>query len=118
MTKINWDESAELDKLAELSIKTGVALQPGQDLIITAPIEAAPLVRKLAHHAYKAGAGIVTPFYNDPEVVLARYKNADKTSFEKATDWLFDGMALAKIMKSYFTHSLCRPGYLCILVRL
>ena len=28
MTKINWDESAELDKLAELSIKTGVALQP------------------------------------------------------------------------------------------
>ena len=42
MTKINWDESAELDKLAELSIKTGVALQPGQDLIITAPIEAAP----------------------------------------------------------------------------
>ena len=95
MTKINWDESAELDKLAELSIKTGVALQPGQDLIITAPIEAAPLVRKLAHHAYKAGAGIVTPLYTDPEVVLARYKNANKTSFEKATDWLFDGMANA-----------------------
>lgn len=67
MTKINWDERAELDKLAELSIKTGVALQPGQDLIITAPIEAAPLVRKLAHHAYKAGAGIVTPFYTDPD---------------------------------------------------
>ena len=95
MTKINWDERAELDKLAELSIKTEVALQPGQDLIITAPIEAAPLVRKLAHHAYKAGAGIVTPFYTDPEVVLSRYKNADKTSFEKATDWLFDGMANA-----------------------
>ena len=95
MTKINWDESAELDKLAELSIKTGVALQPGQDLIITAPIEAAPLVRKLAQHAYKAGAGIVTPFYTDPEVVLARYKHADKASFEKATDWLFDGMANA-----------------------
>lgn len=95
MTKINWDESAELDKLAELSIKTGVALQPGQDLIITAPIEAAPLVRKLAHHAYKSGAGIVTPLYTDPEVVLARYKNADKASFEKATDWLFEGMAIA-----------------------
>ena len=29
-----WDESAELDKLAELSIKTGVALQSGQDLLI------------------------------------------------------------------------------------
>lgn len=95
MPKINWDESVELDKLAELSIKTGVALQPGQDLLITAPIEAAPLVRRLAHHAYKAGAGIVTPLYTDPEVVLARYKYAPKASFEKATDWLFDGMAAA-----------------------
>ena len=48
MTKINWDESAELDKLAELSIKTGVALQPGQDLLITAPLEAAPLVLQIS----------------------------------------------------------------------
>ncbi len=32
-----WDESAELDKLAELSIKTGVALQSGQDLLGSAP---------------------------------------------------------------------------------
>ena len=58
-----WDESAELDKLAELSIKTGVALQSGQDLLITAPLEAAPLVRRLAFHAYKQGCGIVTPLY-------------------------------------------------------
>ena len=29
MTKMNWDENQALDKLAELSIKTGVALQPG-----------------------------------------------------------------------------------------
>ena len=92
---VNWDKSKELDKLAELSINTGVALQAGQDLIITAPLEAAPLVRRLAHHAYKAGAGLVTPLYTDPEVVLARYENAPKGSFDKATDWLFDGMAHA-----------------------
>ncbi|MBT7446434.1 MAG: aminopeptidase [Tateyamaria sp.] len=95
MAKINWDKSIELDKLAELSIKTGVSLQPGQDLLITAPIEAAPLVRRLADHAYKAGAGIVTPLYTDPEVVLARYQHAPKDSFEKVTDWLFEGMAVA-----------------------
>ena len=83
MARINWDESIELDKLAELSIRTGVALQPGQDLLITAPIEAAPLIRRLAYHAYKAGAGIVTPFYTDPEVILARYQNAPKASFER-----------------------------------
>ena len=95
MAMVNWDESKELDKLAELSIKTGVALQAGQDLLITAPLEAAPLVRRLAHHAYKGGAGLVTPLYTDPEVVLARYENAPKDSFDKATDWLFDGMAHA-----------------------
>ena len=95
MTKTNWDDSTELDKLAELSIKTGVALQPGQDLLITAPLEAAPLVRRLAYHAYRVGAGIVTPLYTDPDVILARYQNAPKESFEKATEWLFDGMAAA-----------------------
>jgi len=95
MIKTNWDDSTELDKLAELSIKTGVALQPGQDLLITAPLEAAPLVRRLAYHAYRVGAGIVTPLYTDPDVILARYQNAPKESFEKATEWLFDGMAAA-----------------------
>ena len=35
MAKINWDESSNLDKLAELSIKTGVALQTGQELSIS-----------------------------------------------------------------------------------
>ena len=95
MTNDYWDNSVELDKLAELSIKTGVALQPGQDLIITSPLEAAPLVRRLAFHAYKQGCGIVTPLYTDPKVTLLRYENAQKNSFDKATDWLFKGMGAA-----------------------
>ena len=95
MTNDYWDNSVELDKLAELSIKTGVALQPGQDLIITSPLEAAPLVRRLAFHAYKQGCGIVTPLYTDPEVTLLRYENAQKNSFDKATDWLFEGIGTA-----------------------
>ena len=90
-----WDNSFELDKLAELSIKVGVALQPGQDLLITAPLEAVPLVRRLAFHAYQQGCGIVTPFYTDPELTLLRYKNASKESFDKSTDWLFDAMGAA-----------------------
>ena len=95
MTNDYWDNSVELDKLAELSIKTGVALQPGQDLIITSPLEAAPLVRRLAFHAYKQGCGIVTPLYTDPKVTLLRYENAQKNSFDKATDWLFEGIGTA-----------------------
>ena len=90
-----WDNNASLDKLAELSIKTGVALAAGQDLLITAPYEAAPLVRRLAYHAYKAGAGVVTPLFSDPAVTLMRYQNARPESFDHATQWLFDGMAAA-----------------------
>ncbi len=90
-----WDNNASLDKLAELSIKTGVALAAGQDLLITAPYEAAPLVRRLAYHAYKSGAGVVTPLFSDPAVTLMRYQNARPESFDHATQWLFDGMAAA-----------------------
>ena len=75
MERILIDQK-KLDKLAELSVKTGVALQPGQDLLITAPSEALPLVRRIAIHAYKAGAGLVTPLFSDPEIILARYKYA------------------------------------------
>ena len=95
MQNNKWDNNASLDKLAELSIKTGVALAAGQDLLITAPYEAAPLVRRLAYHAYKAGAGVVTPLFSDPAVTLMRYQNARPESFDHATQWLFDGMAAA-----------------------
>ena len=95
MKKNMWDNNAALDKLAELSIKTGVALSQGQDLLITAPYEAAPMVRRLAYHAYKEGAGVVTPFFSDPEVILMRYEYARSDSFDRTTQWLFDGMAQA-----------------------
>ena len=94
MENVLIDEK-RLDKLAELSIRTGVALQPGQDLLITAPVEALPLVRRIAIHAYKAGAGVVTPLFSDPEIILARYQHASEGSFDKAASWLYNGMGEA-----------------------
>ena len=87
--------SDHIDRLAELTVKTGLALQPGQDLIITAPIEALPLVRRITDYAYKSGAGVVTPIFSDPEMVLSRYRNALDTSFDQAANWLYDGMGAA-----------------------
>ena len=87
--------SAHIDRLAELAVKTGLALQPGQDLMITAPIEALPLVRRITDYAYKSGAGVVTPIFSDPEMVLSRYRNALDTSFDQAANWLYDGMGAA-----------------------
>jgi len=61
-------DPVKLDRLAEVAIKIGLRLQPGQDLLLTAPTVALPLVRKIAEHAYKAGAGLVTPFFSDDEI--------------------------------------------------
>ena len=87
--------SDHIDRLAELTVKTGLALQPGQDLMITAPVEALPLVRRITDYAYKSGAGVVTPIFSDPEMVLSRYRNALDTSFDQAANWLYDGMGAA-----------------------
>ena len=40
--------ATELDRLAEVAIKVGVRLQEGQDLVLTAPMGALPLVRRIA----------------------------------------------------------------------
>lgn len=88
-------DPAKLDKLAEVAIRVGLNLQPGQDLFLTAPVAALPLVRRIVEHAYKAGAGIVTPLLSDEEVTLARYRNAPDASFDRAPGWLYEGVAKA-----------------------
>lgn len=88
-------DPVKLDRLAEVAIKVGLALKPGQDLLLTAPSAAMPLVRKVAEHAYKAGAGLVTPILSDEAVTLARYRFAPDDSFDRAAGWLYEGMAKA-----------------------
>ena len=95
MSDTSLISSAHIDRLAELAVKTGLALIPGQDLMITAPIEALPLVRRITDYAYKSGAGVVTPIFSDPEMVLSRYRNALDASFDQAANWLYDGMGAA-----------------------
>lgn len=85
----------KLDKLAEVAIKVGLQLQKGQDLVLTAPLVAVPLVRLITAHAYKAGASMVTTFYSDEETTLARYRHGHDESFDRAPNWLYDGMAKA-----------------------
>jgi aminopeptidase len=88
-------DPVKLEKLAEVAVKVGLQLQKNQDLIITAPMAALPLVRFITRHAYKAGAGLVTTFYSDEETTLARYADAPDESFDKASGWLYEGMAKA-----------------------
>ena len=77
-------DPVKLDKLAQVAINVGLQLQKGQDLVLTAPVSALPLVRRIAEHAYKAGATLVTPIFSDEQLTLARYHNAPDESFDRA----------------------------------
>jgi aminopeptidase len=88
-------DPGKLDRLAEVAVKVGLALRPGQDLFLTAPVGALPLVRRIAAHAYRAGAGLVTPILSDEELTLARFRHGADGSFDRAPGWLYDGVARA-----------------------
>jgi aminopeptidase len=88
-------DPVKLNRLAEVAVKVGLQLAPGQDLLITAPAAALPLVRRIAEHAYKAGAGLVTPFFSDEDITLSRYRFGPDASFDRAAGWLYEGMAKA-----------------------
>ena len=91
----NSVDPVKLEKLAEVAVKVGLQLQKGQDLVITAPVVAMPLVRLITRHAYVVGGGLVTVFYSDEETTLARYKYGNDESFDRASGWLYEGMAKA-----------------------
>ncbi|WP_417587204.1 aminopeptidase [Pararhodobacter oceanensis] len=88
-------DPVKLDRLAEVAVRTGLNLQEGQDLILSASVTALPLVRKIVEHAYKAGAGLVTPILSDDQTALARYRYGHDAGFDRAAGWMFDGMARA-----------------------
>lgn len=84
-----------LRKYADLTIRVGLNLQPGQRLAIIGPLanggvslDAAPLVRCLTETAYRAGASYVEAIWGDEALQLARFSHAPRDSFEAASRWL------------------------------
>jgi aminopeptidase len=84
-----------LDRLAEVAVRVGLGIAPGQELVMTATLDAIPLVRLITAHAYKAGASLVTPLFTDEELTLLRFRHAPDASFDAAPSWLYEGMAQA-----------------------
>ena len=84
-----------LDRLAEIAVSIGLGLAPGQDLVMTATLDALPLARRITEHAYKAGAGLVTTLFTDEESSLLRFRYGSDAAFDTAASWLYEGMAQA-----------------------
>lgn len=84
-----------LGKYAEVIVKVGLNLQPGQRLIIGAPVfgtdgtplEAYPLVRQIAKRAYLAGAKYVAVNWDDEELQRIRVQHATADSMSEFATW-------------------------------
>jgi aminopeptidase len=83
-----------LSSYGDLAVRVALNLQPGQRLLIIGPLanggvslEAAPLVRRVAESAYKAGADYVEALWGDEALQLARFTHARRESFDRFSSW-------------------------------
>jgi aminopeptidase len=89
-----------LSAYADLAVRVGLNLQPGQRLIVIGPLasggvslEAAPFVREIAASAYRAGAPLVEVLWGDEAVFMARFGHAARESFDHFSRWLPEALA-------------------------
>jgi aminopeptidase len=92
-TELSFEQ--KLDRLAAVAVNAGLGLARGQELVMTATLEALPLARRITEHAYRAGARLVTTLFTDEESTLLRYRYGSEEGFDKAPAWLYEGMAAA-----------------------
>jgi aminopeptidase len=87
------DISESLEKYAELIVKVGLNLRPGQRLLIGNPstrgaqLHTAPLVRQIAAAAYKSGASYVDVLWGDETMFRDRFLYAPRDSFTEYSTW-------------------------------
>lgn len=84
------DFNKNLEKYAELAVKVGVNIQPGQTLLVRSPIECAPFVRNVLKCAYQCGAKNVHIEWSDEESTLIKYLNAPEETFNEFPKWISD----------------------------
>lgn len=80
-----------LEKYAELAVKVGVNIQPGQTLVINAPLSAVEFVRLATRKAYQAGAKNVHIEWNDEQITRTKFELAPDEAFEEYPLWRAKG---------------------------
>lgn len=82
------DFETKLARYAELLVHTGVNLPEGGKLLITAPLEAAPLVQLVTRAAYRAGALHVKVNYMDQLLTLALFEDGSDNAVAFLPEWV------------------------------
>jgi aminopeptidase len=77
-----------LSRYADLIVRIGANVQPGQTVFVNANLEHAELVRALAHSAYEAGAAYVDAAYTDQHVRRAMIEHASDDVLTDTPAWV------------------------------
>ncbi len=92
MNEQNWygmDETL-IRQYAALAVRVGVAVQPGQDVVISCPAEHYAFARMVIEEAYAAGAGEVVMRWNDETETREFYLHASDEALKSVPDWKRD----------------------------
>jgi len=76
-----------LENYAELAVKVGVNVQPGQTLVVNTTLEGAELVRIIVRKAYEIGARNVIVNWNDDIVNRTKFELAPDEIFNEYPEW-------------------------------
>jgi len=84
------DLNTNLEKYADLLVRTGLNLHAGDNLTIRLSEHSLPLARLVAKKAYQAGVGDIQLMFNDDTMTLDRFLEAPADSFETYPAYLVD----------------------------
>src|SRR3954468_9020834 len=77
-----------LERYADLTVRVGANVQPGQTVFLNALIEHAPLARAITRAAYRAGARYVDVRYRDDHVRRAMIELGPDEALTYTPEWL------------------------------
>jgi aminopeptidase len=76
-----------LERYAELCVRVGANVQPGQELFVESSLAHAPLTRAIARQAYRAGAAFVNVLYLDNHVKHAMIEHGPDEALGHSPEW-------------------------------
>ena len=80
--------SDRLERYAELAVRVGANVQPGQEVFVQGLVEHAELVRALTRQSYRAGASFVNVAYQDQHIRRAMIEFGPDEALTYTPEWL------------------------------
>jgi aminopeptidase len=77
-----------LERYAELAVRVGANVQPGQEVFVHGLVEHADLVRALTRQSYRAGASFVNVGYGDQHIRRAMIEFGPEEALTYTPEWM------------------------------